>query len=272
MTKKILSLLSNLVPTLPIKNFLYMLVVIFFFSTLTSLFGCSGADPVIYQLETRLQAYWKYPFESQERLLVQIFADDDDGFDEIYEVYIINDEEELYWRATRDEWDLVTVEDGKQWIVLTHIYSERHDKIPRGEYRLVLMDFSGFRAERRFTIDNLITNYNRNFFPVLSIQEGKTYMPVLNIHPNNTNAKLYLELAYPNPEVDVAGNQKTDEFRKAISFLGKDGEFFEIAKNIPIKFVLNNTSKVNVFLHYLSEENMLFTSGPFEIDFDKVVN
>lgn len=234
-----------------------------------SIISCSGADPVIYQLETQLQAYWNYPYEFSERLLVQILADDDDGFDEIYEVYIIHDEKELYWRATKDDWDLLTDRDGKDWIVLTNIISSKNDAVPRGEYRVVLMDYSGYRDERLFEIDAPIDTYTRKDFPVLSIQSGKTYVPVLNISSPEPKT-LYMELSYPDAEEDIAGNIKLDELRKEISFLGKEGTFYEVQRGVPIKFVLNEKSRINVILHRITDTGILFTAGPFTVNFDKI--
>lgn len=231
--------------------------------------SCSGADPVIYQLETQMQAYWKYPYGFAERLLVQILADDEDGFDEIYEVYVIHDERELYWRANKDEWDIQTDRDDKDWIVLTNIISNTSDTLPRGTYRVVLMDYSGYRDERSFEIDAPIENYTRNEFPVLSIQSGNTFVPVLNISSPEPKT-LYMELLHPEVETDSAGNLKLDKLRKEIAFLGQDGVFYEVQRGVPIKFVLNEKSRASVFLHRITDTGILFTAGPFTIDFDKV--
>lgn len=230
------------------------------------LFSCSGADPVVYKLETTLQVWWHYPHKYQERLLVQILADDDDGFDEIYEVYVINDESEVYWRSNQDEWDLVESE-GNTWIVLNNIVTDDGSNIPRGEYRVVLLDLSGYRDERIFVLDIPDESIFRHYLPVLRLQSSGVYVPS-HILPNNEQISLMLEIAYPNMRKDIADNEDVREFQHATSALGKDGMFYQVERGKPIKFVLDDTQgygRLHLYLHARRESGILYTTGPFEL-------
>lgn len=230
--------------------------------------ACSGADPVIYKIESQLQVYWQYPAENfQERLLVQVLADDDDGFDEIYEIYIIHDESEYYWRATKNEWDLVE-EEGNQWIILNNIISAQFQNLPRGEYRVVLIDFSGYRDEQSIFVTQKNRIHKKQYFPVFSLQSEGLYVPFLQTGENKElQTPIILELGYPDLKKDVAGNVKNDEYINEVHVLGKNGELYEVDEGKPVQFVLNKKSRVVVYLHNEGIDGILYTSGPYELNF-----
>lgn len=246
------------------KQLYYLLLV----CVLLSVISCSGADPVIYKLHTQLQVYWNYPGNHYERLLVQILADDDDGYDEIYEVYVIHDVSELYWRATKDEWTTHTIE-GNEWIILSNIHMIDKTNLPRGKYRVVLLDFSGYRDEQSVFLKQEDKEYNRRQLPFLNTLSTGEFMPRLygNQEIDFENRPLFLELAYPDIKKDSVGNININEYNKAVSFLGQDGVFYAINPDKPIKFILKNKSRVHLFVHYLSVDNILYSTGPFKVQF-----
>ena len=228
--------------------------------------SCSGADPILYQVNTQLQVYWEYPFEHYERLLVQVLADDDDGYEEIYEIYIIHDETEQYWRVTKDDWGTIE-KDGNEWIVLTEVVSTNNKNLPRGEYRIVILDLSGYRDEQTIFIKQETKEHERRYLPLLSLQSQNVYIPTLLSVNDTPNNPLIIELAYPTPLNDFVGNIDTTELDGAVALLGDDGRFYEVVPGKPIKFVLNGKSRANIFIHHVGNDDILYTTGPFEMQF-----
>jgi hypothetical protein len=102
----------------------------------------------------------------QERFSFFIIPRDDDGLDNLSELYLYHDREQLRWEIKSDEWVSYT-QDGRTWIG-TRSISVREGGLPRGVYRAVLVNKGGERTERNFTFDGDI----RFPFPELNISEG----------------------------------------------------------------------------------------------------
>jgi len=102
----------------------------------------------------------------QERYSFFVIPADDDGIDNLSELYLYHDREQLRWEIKSSEWVSYTQE-GKTWIG-TRSISAREGSLPRGVFRAVLVNKGGERAERNFTFDGTV----RFPFPELEIKGG----------------------------------------------------------------------------------------------------
>lgn len=245
----------------------------------TAFLSCSGADPVIYSYKWDLQAIREYPDKNiYERLIVHILADDEDGYDEIYETYVIHDESERYWRITKDEWKIIEFDDVK-WIAINSIVSEDYSSLPRGSYRILVLDYSGYRDEREFTIsaryprpdalskqrlseDHFIDD---TFFPEFRKMTRNTYLPLLRRDRIPYIKDLYMQLVHPLPRIDGAGNILFSQNKEFTSLLGENGPIYKIEPNSKISFTAAANSRFQVYLHYRLDDLITMSSGPFII-------
>jgi hypothetical protein len=95
-----------------------------------------------------------------------IIPHDDDGLENLDELFLYNDREQLRWQIKSDEW-ISHTQDGKNWIGTRNI-TVRDGSLPRGVYRAVLTNKGGEKTERNFTFDSNV----RYTFPELEIANG----------------------------------------------------------------------------------------------------
>jgi len=95
-----------------------------------------------------------------------IMPEDEDGIDNLDELYLYNDKEQLCWNIKNDEWQRFT-QDEKEWIG-TRSFTVREGALPRGLFRAVLVSKSGEKTERSFTYDGNV----RYPFPEIEISNG----------------------------------------------------------------------------------------------------
>ena len=105
-----------------------------------------------------------------ERFSFFIIAEDDDGMENLGDLYLYNDYEQLRWHLSSDEW-VTFIEDGKTWIGTWSIANDENDTLPRGQYRVVLLNKGGEKAERLLTFD--APEQPRLPFPTLEIDQGQ---------------------------------------------------------------------------------------------------
>jgi len=103
----------------------------------------------------------------QEYFSLFIMPQDEDGIDNLDELYLFHDREQLRWKITSDEW-LHYNNDGKDWIGTRSIAVAEGD-LPRGMYRAVLVNKGGESTERNFTYDGNV----RFTFPEIEISGGQ---------------------------------------------------------------------------------------------------
>jgi hypothetical protein len=149
------------------RSFMARLLVSFLaaLAVILALSSCSRTKPeisfgflqlVLYQEETRPQEHYSF----------FIIPEDDDGIENLEELYLYNDKEQLRWHIKSDEWISYT-QDQKTWIG-TRSITVREGRLPRGVYRAVLVNKGGEKGERNFTFDG-----NARFpFPELEITDG----------------------------------------------------------------------------------------------------
>jgi len=102
----------------------------------------------------------------QEHISLFILPEDEDGIDNLDELYLYHDREQLRWKISSDEWIRYN-SDGKDWIGTRSITVKEGD-MPRGMYRAVLVNKGGESTERNFTYDGSV----RFPFPEIEISGG----------------------------------------------------------------------------------------------------
>ena len=102
----------------------------------------------------------------EERFSFFVIPEDDDGLENLDEIYIFHDREQLRWRMKSDEW-VNYKHEGTDWIG-TRSLTVQDGALPRGVFRVVLVNKGGESSERNFTFDG-----NVNFpFPEIEISSG----------------------------------------------------------------------------------------------------
>jgi hypothetical protein len=113
--------------------------------------------------------YYQGPEMPEERFSFFVIPDDDDGIDNLDELYLYHDREGLRWLLTSEDW--ITFEnDGQTWIGSRGIAMIDNGSLPRGQYRAVLVNKGGERTERTFSFD--APEDSRYPFPYLDITGG----------------------------------------------------------------------------------------------------
>lgn len=127
------------------------LAAVFCSAVLTIAFiSCSSSPPEV------LQIYWQLNITEDtekaavyESLSLWVQARDEDGTDDIEYIYLIHDEQELLWEISSETWEQVS-DSGEDWYGLNGIIRGDLSNLPRGEYRVVVIDKVGERDERSF--------------------------------------------------------------------------------------------------------------------------
>jgi len=144
-----------------LKTYFFIFLALFFALAVS----CSRTKPeitfgfiqlVLYQGETE-------PFEQYSFFII---PEDDDGIENLDELFLFHDREQLRWNIKSDEWISYT-QDEKTWIG-TRSISVAEGGLPRGVYRAVLVNKGGERGERSFTYDG-----NARYpFPEIEVENG----------------------------------------------------------------------------------------------------
>jgi hypothetical protein len=131
-------------------------------------FDCSRSEPKITYGTIRL-VYFQGADKPEERFSFFVLPDDDDGIEDIAELYLYHDREGLFWQIPADDWVSFEAE-GKTWVG-TRSLAMDDEGLPRGQFRAVLIDKGGEKSERLFTFDAPADP--RYPFPVFSITNGR---------------------------------------------------------------------------------------------------
>jgi len=146
-----------------IKNILFLLFCATFSVVLS--ISCTKSAPQIIYGYLQLVVY-KDMDGPQEYFSFFIMPEDEDGIDNLDELYLYNDKEQLCWNIKNDEWQHYTINE-KEWIG-TRSFTVREGNLPRGLFRAVLISKSGEKTERTFTYDGNV----RYPFPEIEISNG----------------------------------------------------------------------------------------------------
>jgi hypothetical protein len=143
------------------------------------LFSCSRAEPKISYGFIRL-FYYQNSGRPEERFSFFVLPNDDDGIEDINELYLYYDREGLFWSLSADDWIRYDSE-GQTWIGSRSITMVDGENMPRGQYRAVIMDKGGEKSERIFSFD--APAEPRFTFPVLTVNDG--YYRIESMYPEN---------------------------------------------------------------------------------------
>ena len=131
-------------------------------------FSCSREEPKILYGFMEL-VYYPGRTRPEERYSFFILPEDDDGIENLDELYLYHDREGLRWLLSSEDW-IRYDEDGKTWIGSRHISMLSGVPLPRGQYRAVLVNKGGERTERRFAFDGPVDSSYP--FPSFSVSGG----------------------------------------------------------------------------------------------------
>ncbi|MDR0487353.1 MAG: hypothetical protein LBG91_03810 [Treponema sp.] len=140
---------------------------LFIFAAAVLSVSCSRTKPeisygfmelVLYQGDTKPEEYFSF----------FIIPEDEDGLENLDELYLYHDREQLRWVIKSDEWIEFT-QNGQTWIGTRGIAIQDDMVLPRGVYRAVLVNKGGEKGERNFTFDAEV----RYPFPELEIADGQ---------------------------------------------------------------------------------------------------
>jgi len=141
---------------------------ILLFCFLLAFFSCSRTEPrMVYGFMELV--YYSGNEKPEESYSFFVIAEDDDGIENLSELYLYHDREGLRWLVNSEDW-VQYVEDGKTWIGTRSISAGDASYLPRGQFRAVLINKGGEKTERRFTFDGPAESPYP--FPFLTISDG----------------------------------------------------------------------------------------------------
>ncbi len=135
---------------------------------LAALASCSQTAPRLVAVSLKL-VYRQSGASYVERLSCFAFAEDEDGEADLEELRIVNDRSQLYWKVTSQDW-VSLVKTGQTWIGSHSLSMPEGGTIPRGTYRIVLLDKGGERDERAVSFEAPLASARP--FPSLSFSGG----------------------------------------------------------------------------------------------------
>jgi hypothetical protein len=113
--------------------------------------------------------YYQSEKGPEERFSFFILPEDDEGIENLSELYLYHDREGLRWSLQEEDW-IQYEEDKKIWIGSRAIANINDRPLPRGKYRAVLINKGGEKSERIFTFDG--PEEPRYPFPIFLVSEG----------------------------------------------------------------------------------------------------
>ena len=143
--------------------------------------ACSVAPPAFMSVDYRLVVQPDDETGARdERLSVFASVSDGDGVNDLEYLYVIHDGEELCWTLTMENWERRD-EGSSVWLGLNGLDSPG-TAMPRGVYRLVLVDRAGQRAERNFSLSAPETSA----YDIPSIKLSENSVTLVSPYPANT--------------------------------------------------------------------------------------
>ncbi|MDR1059111.1 MAG: hypothetical protein LBL43_06145 [Treponema sp.] len=131
--------------------------------------SCNRTEPRIAYGFIEL-VYFQGEGRAEERYSFFILPEDDDGLENLDELYLYHDREGLRWLIGQEDW-VQYEEEGKTWIGSRAIAMTDDEDLPRGQYRAVLINKGGEKSERHFTFDG--PEDPRHPFPYLTVTGGR---------------------------------------------------------------------------------------------------
>jgi hypothetical protein len=134
--------------------------------------SCAGKPPEI------LRLLWQVTLVDDRELdaryiAVSLFVKpaDPDGFDDLAELYLINDQEELFWRLDADSWQKSGT--GEPWIGSNGLGMPDGSPLLAGEYRVLLRDLGGESTEQSFRLPAVGMEELERLVPRVEVAAGE---------------------------------------------------------------------------------------------------
>ena len=164
-----------------VRHVTNQLLIKFFFLICAALlfFSCSRTEPSIEYGFLSL-VYYQDNDAIKERFSFFIIPHDEDGINNLDELYLFHDFAQLNWKLTSADW--ITQEfNEKTWIGSWNLALDGDETLPRGRYRAVLVNKGGEKTQRYFSFD--APEENSLPFPTLEIGGG--IYTVTSSYPDN---------------------------------------------------------------------------------------
>jgi len=145
-----------------LKQFKYsILIIVALFSS------CSGEPPELLDSWHQLNLIHDPSDETSfQALSFFLHGEDEDGEDDLEQIYLIHDDLQLLWSVPLDKWASIR-DEGAQWIGFNRLIGPGDGIFPEGNYRVLLIDVGGERAERSFYVRNNIPGKDDIELPVI---------------------------------------------------------------------------------------------------------
>jgi hypothetical protein len=131
--------------------------------------SCSRTEPKIAYGSLRM-VYYGEAGRRGERFSFFILPENEDGIEDLADLYLYHDREGLEWHLSPEDWITFELE-GKTWVGSHSIAMVEDDSLPRGQFRAVLVDKGGEKSERTFTYD--APEDSQYPFPFFSVENGR---------------------------------------------------------------------------------------------------
>lgn len=129
--------------------------------------SCGGKPPEVNVVDWRLELR---PSKGGAYESLSVFSSlkDDDGIEDVEELWVVQDSEALSWKLTNADWTKKT-EGADNWMGAAGLARNDYGPMPRGEYRVVAMDAAGERIEKTFKVDGVFPDLP---MPEISLEAG----------------------------------------------------------------------------------------------------
>jgi hypothetical protein len=210
--KKVLRRLAKAVPLL------------FWFSGICGISSCSRTEPSIEFGFVEL-AYYQGVRGPEERFSFFIIPGNEDGLEDLSELYLYHDREGLRWKLESGDW-VSYEEEERTWIGSRAIAMSGGGSLPRGLFRAVLLNKGGEKSERTFTFDAPVDSPYP--FPFFTVSEGsyridskypKNSLLCYDAQGNTVSVLNLTSLEGPVSALNISGNVRT------VSLWAEDPEY-----------------------------------------------
>jgi hypothetical protein len=107
-----------------------------------------------------------------QSLSLFVKPNDPDGFEDIEDLYLINDQQELFWRLDGERW-AQSGTDEEIWIGSNSLKMPDGAAFPAGEYRILLRDVGGDSAEQTIRLQTISSKEASRYLPKVSVAGGE---------------------------------------------------------------------------------------------------
>lgn len=141
---------------------------------------CSQSSPTITQVSLRL-VYLEEDAGIRESFSLFVAPQDTDGSADLGELYLINDDAQLVWKVTDTQW-ISSENSGQTWIGGHKLLGPADQNLPRGKFRVVLVDKGGKRTERPVVFDGK----ENPVYPFPRLQWDRRSYAIRSSYPKNS--------------------------------------------------------------------------------------